>query len=98
MKKKISNQDDIIKMYQDEFSTISQDFPISEDQLYSHHKSILSNIKQKYNIETFPSNIKKSLDMEYSKIYEQNEQIYITILATYLDDEFDPINNNIVIQ
>ena len=96
MSKKNTNQDEIIKMYQEEFSLISQDFPLNEEQLYSHHKSILLNIKQKFNIKEFSSTMQKNIDMEYSKIYEQNEQIYLTILTTFLDDEFDTINNNIV--
>ena len=96
MSKKNINQDDIIKIYQEEFSIISQDFPITEEQLYSHHKSILLNIKNKLSIQTFSSIIQKNIEIEYSKIAEQNEQIYLTVLNTYLDDEFDPINNNIV--
>ena len=90
------NQNDIIKVYQEEFSIIAQDFPLTEEQLYSQHKAILLHIKQQFNIKEFSNVILKNLVNEYSKIYEQNEQIYLTILTTYLDDEFDPINNNIV--
>ena len=96
MSKNNSKQDEIIKYYQEEFSNISQDFPIDDKQLYSNHKSIISNIKQKFNIEALPSNIQKSINAEFSKISEQNEQIYLTLLTTYLDDEFDPINSNLV--
>ena len=94
--KKNSNHEEIIKYYQNEFSNISQDFPLEEEQLYSHHKSVISNIKQKYNLSILRSSLQKSIDNEYSKISEQNEQVYITVLTTYLDDEFNPINNNIV--
>ena len=96
MIKKKTNQDEIIKIYQDEFSKISQDFPIEEEQLHSHHKQIISNIKQKFNIPSLTTSIQKNIDIEYSKISDQNEQIYLTLLNTYLDDEFDEINNNIV--
>ena len=96
MSKKNSNAEEIIKEYQNEFSKITQDFPIDEHQLYSHHKSIISDIKQKRRIKTLSSSTQKNLNNEFSKICDQNEQIYLTILHTYLDDEFDPINNNIV--
>ena len=96
MSKNKSKQDEIIKYYQEEFSNFSQDFPIDDKQLYALHKSIILNIKQQFNIETLHSNIQKSIKAEFSKISEQNEQIYLTLLTTYLDDEFDPINNNLV--
>ena len=40
--------------------------------------------------------MQKNINAEVSKISEQNEQIYLTLLTTYLDDEFDPINSNLV--
>ena len=62
MSKNNSKQDEIIKYYQEEFSNISQDSPIDDKQLYSNHKSIISNIKQKFNIEALPSNIQKYMN------------------------------------
>lgn len=98
MSNKNSNsiQEQIIKYYQDELANISKDFPIDDKQLYSLNKSIILNIKQNFNIETLPSNVQKSINAEFSKISEENEQIYLPLLTTYLDDEFDLINNNLV--
>lgn len=89
------NNIDIIKIYQEEFSKYVQDFPIEEEQLYSYHKSIISSIKDQLNINSLSSTIQKNIDTEYSKIIEQNEQMYIALLTTHLDDEFDFINEKL---
>ena len=89
-------KEEIIDLYHTEFSKYTQDFPLDSEQLYSYHKSIISLIKNKYNIDSFSSIIQKEINIAYSKISEENEQIYITLLTTYLDDEFDCINSNIV--
>ena len=91
-----SNNIDIIKLYQDEFSKYIQDFPIEAEQLHSYHKSIISTIKSELNINSFSSAIQKGLDTEYLKIIEQNEQMYLALLTTHLDDEFDFINGKII--
>ena len=91
-----SNNIDIIKLYQEEFSKYVQDFPIEEDQLYSYHKSIIFQIKSKLQINTFPSSIQKTIENEFSKLCEQNEQMYLALLTTYLDDEFDFINGKLI--
>ena len=91
-----SNSIDIIKLYQEGFSKYIQDFPIEEDQLYSNHKSIISQIKSELDINTFPSSVQKNIETEYSKISEQNEQMYLALLTTHLDDEFDFINGVLI--
>ena len=91
-----SNTIDIIKLYQDEFSKYIQDFPIEEDQLHSYHKSIISTIKTNLNINSFSSVIQKGIETEYLKIIEQNDQMYLALLTTHLDDEFDFINGKII--
>ena len=91
-----SNNIDIIKLYQDEFSKYIQDFPIEEDQLHSYHKSIISTIKTNLNINSFSSVIQKGIETEYLKIIEQNDQMYLALLTTHLDDEFDFINGKII--
>ena len=91
-----SNSIDIIKLYQEGFSKYIQDFPIEEDQLYSNHKSIISQIKSELDINTFPSSVQKNIETEYSKISEQNEQMYLALLTTHLDDEFDFINGKLI--
>ena len=96
MTNKNLNQNEIIKFYQEEFSKITQEFPIEEEQLYSHHKSIISIIKNKLKLSILPTNLQKNLDNEYIKVYNQNEQLYTTLLTTYLDDEFEVINSNII--
>ena len=87
---------DIIKLYQEEFSKYVQDFPIESDQLYSHHKSVIASIKQEFDINTFSSSVEKSIENEYLKICDQNEQMYLAFLTTHLDDEFDFINGKLI--
>ena len=87
---------DIIKLYQEEFSKYVQDFPIESDQLYSHHKSVIASIKQELDINTFSSSVEKSIENEYLKICDQNEQMYLAFLTTHLDDEFDFINGKLI--
>ena len=87
---------DIIKIYLEEFSKYIQDFPIEEELLYSYHKSILSSIKSELQINSFPNSIEKNIEVEFSKISEQNEQMYIALLTTHLDDEFDFINGKLI--
>ena len=87
---------DIIKLYQEEFSKYVQDFPIESDQLYSHHKSVIASIKQEFDINTFSSSVQKSIENEYLKICDQNEQMYLAFLTTHLDDEFDFINGKLI--
>ena len=87
---------DIIKLYQEEFSKYVQDFPIESDQLYSHHKSVIASIKQELDINTFSSSVQKSIENEYLKICDQNEQMYLAFLTTHLDDEFDFINGKLI--
>ena len=58
-------KEEIINFYHSEFSKYTQDFPLDSEQLYSHHKSILSLIKNKYNIESFSSMIEKEINIEY---------------------------------
>ena len=87
---------DIIKLYQEEFSKYVQDFPIESAQLYSHHKSVIALIKQEFDINTFSSSVEKSIENEYLKICDQNEQMYLAFLTTHLDDEFDFINGKLI--
>ena len=96
MASKNLNNIDIIKIYQEEFSKYVQDFPIEEDHLNSYHKSIISQIKSELDINTFPSSVQKNLETEYAKIKEQNEQMFLAVLTTYLDDEFDFINGKLI--
>ena len=90
------NNIDIIKLYQEEFSKYIQDFPIEEELLYSYHKSILSSLKSELQINSFPNSVEKNLEVEFTKISEQNEQMYIALLTTHLDDEFDFINGKLI--
>ena len=90
------NNIDIIKLYQEEFSKYIQDFPIEEELLYSYHKSIISSIKSELQINSFPNSVEKNLEVEFTKISEQNEQMYIALLTTHLDDEFDFINGKLI--
>ena len=96
MASKNLNNIDIIKIYQEEFSKYVQDFPIEEEQLNSHNKSIISQIKSELDINTFPSSVQKNIETEFAKIKEQNEQMYLAVLTTHLDDEFDFINGKLI--
>ena len=96
MASKNLNNIDLIKIYQEEFSKYVQDFPIEEEQLNSHNKSIISQIKSELDINTFPSSVQKNIETEFAKIKEQNEQMYLAVLTTHLDDEFDFINGVLI--
>lgn len=84
-------QDQILTKYNNCMSELEHQFPMDVESLKQHHKSIIIKILPPELQSSIPTSLQKLLDSSFSKYQEENEQIYINNLYTFLTNEFAPI-------
>ena len=85
------NQDEILTKYNNSMSELEHQFPMDIESLKQHHKSIISKILPLELQSSIPTSLQKLIDTSFSKFQEENEQIYINSLYTFLTNEFASI-------
>ena len=85
------NQEEILTKYNNSMSELEHQFPMDIDSLKQYHKSIISKILPLELQTSLPTSLQKLLDSSFSKFQEENEQIYINSLFTFLTNEYASI-------
>lgn len=85
------NQDEILTKYNNSMSELEHQFPMDIESLKQHHKSIISKILPLELQSSIPTSLQKLLDSSFLKFQEENEQIYINSLYTFLTNQFASI-------
>ena len=89
------NQDEILTKYNNSMSELEHQFPMDIESLKQHHKSIILKILPLELQSSIPTSLQKLLDSSFAKFQEENEQIYINTLYTFLSNEFAPIKSKV---
>ena len=89
------SQDEILTKYNNEMSKLKMQFPIDLESLKQNHKSILTKILQRRSRNSLSSNLQKQIQLDYMKYQNENEEIYINVLNSYLEKEYSTIKSNI---
>ena len=89
------NQDEILTKYNNCMSELEHQFPMEFESLKQNHKSIISKIIPLELQSSIPTSLQKLLDSSFIKYQEENEQIYINNLYTFLNNEFTPIKTKV---
>ena len=89
------NQDEILTKYNNCMSEIENQFPMDIESLKQHHKSTLSKILPSELQTSLPTNLEKILNSSFLKFQEENEQIYINSLYTFLTNEYSQIKSKV---
>ena len=85
------NQEEILTKYNNSMSELEHQFPMDIESLKQYHKSIISKILPLELRSSIPTSLQKLLDSSFSKFQEENEQIYINSLFTFLTNEYASI-------
>ena len=85
------NQEEILTKYNNSMSELENQFPMDIESLKQYHKSIISKILPLELQTSLPTSLQKLLDSSFSKFQEENEQIYINSLYTFLTNEYASI-------
>ena len=86
---------EILTLYQKNFSEIENTFPIDSQRLYLIHKSALNTIYEKFNIKNLSLEAEKQIELEFNKISNKNNEIYKSKLLNYLSDKFKDIDGSV---
>ena len=89
------NQDEILTKYNNSMSELEHQFPMDIESLKQHHKSIISKILPLELQSSIPTSLQKLLDSSFLKFQEENEQIYINSLYTFLTNQFASIKTKV---
>ena len=86
---------EILTLYQKNFSEIENTFPIDSQRLYLIHKSALNTIYEKFNLKNLSLETEKQIELEFNKISNKNNEIYKSKLLNYLSDKFKDIDGSV---
>ena len=89
------DQDEILTKYNNCMSELENQFPMDIESLKQYHKSTLSKILPSELQNSLPTNLEKLLNSSFMKYQEENEQIYINSLYTFLSNEYSQIKTKV---
>ena len=70
----MSKRSEIVSFYNSQLSQISSKLPVDLETLMTTHKNTINNIKTKFSLKTLTPEIKKAIDIEFTKIQKQKKQ------------------------
>lgn len=91
----MSKRSEIVSFYNSQLSQISSKLPVDLETLMTTHKNAINNIKTKFSLKTLTPEIKKAIDIEFTKIQNKNTEMFKEQLQDYLTEAFKDIDGNV---